>query len=124
MRADELAEIRARAEAATPGPWWVEDGGPDSGWRIECDRGTVADLRVYTGNGDDALLLTRARADIPALLAEVERLRAALQHAVDHERMTAQAYYDKYHPDWSGDPFKDVDWLAGAEAALVGDSDG
>lgn len=56
---DYLAEIAARAEAVTDGPW-----GPHLG---------------VTTN----VFIAHARADVPALLAEVERLRAALSSATD-----------------------------------------
>jgi len=54
MSPDYLAEIAARAEAVTDGPW-----GPHLG---------------VTTN----VFIAHARADVPALLAEVERLRAEL----------------------------------------------
>jgi hypothetical protein len=72
MTDEELSAIKARAEAATEGPWEV-------GHRCE----------IYTRHyavgpiGDfwepaDARFTANARADIPALLAEVERLREEL----------------------------------------------
>lgn len=55
MTPERLAEIKARAEAATSGPW--DDG---------CS---------HAVNGE---FIAHARQDIPDLVAEVERLRAAL----------------------------------------------
>ena len=79
MPQEELDTIRRRVTAATRGPWchW-------SGWdqRDNCvksdsreDMHTVADV---IPEADDAQFIAHARRDIPALLAEVERLRAAL----------------------------------------------
>jgi len=77
-----LAEIKARAEAATPGPW-------------EFDYKSYYEIAVYDGDENrigvcslgnmlpedqaNGWFIQRARKDIPALVAEVERLRAALE---------------------------------------------
>ena len=82
-----LDEIKGRCRAATPGPW---------GWQ-----GTI--LRQERHYGDALLELTiqficpnvpileancefvaHAREDVPALVAEVERLRAALREIRDN----------------------------------------
>lgn len=82
-----LAEIRKRAEAATPGPWEPRD--PDW-WQLEdpdyadkTDGIQAAGRSIMgtcdgcpAGKYDDAVFIAHARTDIPALLAEVERLRA------------------------------------------------
>ena len=81
----ELVQIESRAHAATPGPWKVcpdendentvplvccgpedEHGGP-----VCCDPLTEA----------DATFIAHARADVPALVAEVRRLRAERESA-------------------------------------------
>lgn len=71
----DLPAIRARAEAATPGPW-VSDG---SVWGdISCRTGTLFhDIE----DPADAEFVAMARTDIPALLAEVERLTRNLEYA-------------------------------------------
>lgn len=62
MTEAELAEIEARANAATPGPWKI------GGLR-----------RLQMGLMEqDADFVTAARTDVPALVAEVRRLLAAL----------------------------------------------
>lgn len=72
-----LTEIRARTEAATDGPWAVD--GP-----AQCGPGDT--LTVYPAEDggalayvqpswDDAEFIAHAREDIPALLAEIDRLR-------------------------------------------------
>lgn len=77
-----LADWRALAEAATPGPW---------AWRVTEDRhwaevtpppddrdGPVARSLA----DDDAAFIAAARDAVPALLDEVERLRAERDRAV------------------------------------------
>jgi hypothetical protein len=76
----DLDAIKARAEVATPGPW-EEDG---SEIYVVGSRAWVAEschLAEYgvTAHGDlDAEFIAHARTDVPALVAEVERLRADL----------------------------------------------
>jgi hypothetical protein len=79
---ERLAEIAARAEAATPGPWTVdlEQCDCSDGW---CGHGTYVSS-VYSGGvlrtefsdfpDADWQFVIRARTDVPALLAEIQRL--------------------------------------------------
>jgi hypothetical protein len=94
---DRLDEIRARAEAATPGPWrWrgllTAEGSEQTyaGYSQRVFRFTTDSLdtsptlvaETFDGHSDtappNAEFIAHARDDIPYLLAEVERLRAAL----------------------------------------------
>ncbi len=99
MTDDELAAIRARVEEATPGPWkWYHPaefptdirlgwgGRPPKGgylFRLTCSH----DPELSGGAGGahappseaDAAFIAAARTDVPALLAEVERLRTLAQ---------------------------------------------
>lgn len=68
----ELATIKARAEAATPGPW--EWGGDVLFGRDNWD-GPLLATRVDGQRPEDADFIAYARADVEVLLAEVERLR-------------------------------------------------
>lgn len=76
------AEIRARAAAATPGPWctdgWEIHQGtefePGAEWIGETCRGPVEEMPQSEAN---AAFVAGAREDVPVLLAEVDRLRAA-----------------------------------------------
>ena len=103
MTEERLAEIMGREKAATQGPWVFEE--PDGkvllgytpkevrvcesgclgsiGSRFVCDM--HSDWRYTYKNKDEPLanaaFLAHAREDIPALLAEVERLRAELENA-------------------------------------------
>ena len=79
----DLEAIRARADAATAGPWrHVETGYGES---VEVDDGMDgAQLFIetngitYAWNGNNAEFITHAREDVPALVDEVESLRAKL----------------------------------------------
>jgi hypothetical protein len=82
-----LDEIRARAEAATPGPWHLDgrsicadveishDGPVDGKWRktVACSVGAWLSGRP---TDTDAEFIAHAREDVPALLALVESLTA------------------------------------------------
>jgi len=61
---EQLAEIKARCDKATPGPWIDEHGF----------------IRQIEGKAD-LLFIANARTDIPALVAEVERLREVAKGA-------------------------------------------
>lgn len=80
MTHDELQAIKARAAAATPGPWSVNNTDPD----VVLD----SDGR-FVGRADedaDAEFIAHARTDVPALIAEVERLRELCAKAYDRVR--------------------------------------
>ncbi|MFN9086729.1 MAG: hypothetical protein ACK5W7_04295 [Gemmatimonadaceae bacterium] len=79
MTNDELTTLEALANAATPGPW-VEDG-------FDCVR--APDFRILYDNScrdDDngarnAAFIAAARDAVPALVAEVRRLKEAYESA-------------------------------------------
>lgn len=81
---EELQAIKARAEAATPGPWTnVDEDGEH--WKsitaIEGGDPLSVTMKIYDEGGHslaDAEFIAHARTDVPALVAEVERLRKAL----------------------------------------------
>lgn len=85
---DRVEQIRARAEAATEGPWVIDSTEP-SIWSprvIVIGNYTAADLYESPawedGTAEDLGFIAHAREDVPWLLAEVERL----QRDVDHLR--------------------------------------
>lgn len=91
MTDDDLARIEALCEAATPGPWTVdkkEDTEPN-GWthRWHWIREVAYDGPSYNYNIDgfarreDADFIAESRTAVPALVAEVRRLRAELAEA-------------------------------------------
>lgn len=71
-----LSEIEARAKAATPGPWVSFDVDRD-GTTVETSAGEI--LMGSLGSPDatsaDTEFVAHAREDVPALVAEVRRLR-------------------------------------------------
>lgn len=87
MTRDQLDAIRARVEAATPGPW--EPSSDTLTWiHVEAHGLTVAECRTYLNrqhtdaqNDANAAFIAKAREDVPALLAEVERLTAEIKDA-------------------------------------------
>lgn len=109
MTKEELDAIEARANAATPGPWVAKpvDYAPDRYAGIETVykraphydeepeeyRGAIGIVETDGGNyppqGPDAVFIAAARSDVPALVAEVKRLREALERqptATRHDR--------------------------------------
>lgn len=94
MTAERLQEIRARHEAATPGPWAYEAHGDSGdygvgvimdgndnyieGYNDDNDCLLVEVVAIEVKNIVDADFIAHAHVDIPALLDEVERLNAEL----------------------------------------------
>lgn len=97
MTDEQIQQIRERAEKATPGPWHPAEG-PNGEYEIWAGHGEYDDdwgELVYESVGEvnrwnnrnrdaDIAFILNAREDIPALLAEVDRLRAenAAMHAL------------------------------------------
>lgn len=88
----DLDEIERRANAATPGPWYVHDRpadfwtvGTDPDWPFECE---VFDDGSARGEYDalcsiaDRDFLVAARTDVPALIARVRELEAERDQAL------------------------------------------
>ena len=76
MDAKYLAEIKAREQAATRGPWEMSNEPKGSGFF-----GTIHGKAgvSFSGNRADNEFIAHARTDIPALLAEVERLTKEIE---------------------------------------------
>ncbi len=90
MTPDELAAIEARANAATPGPWTEHADGslPPDPRKIRYVRAPngaaiASFLRTQGLDPHEALMngvfIAAARTDVPALVAEVRRLRDQLE---------------------------------------------
>ncbi len=80
MTEQELAEILERAEKATPGPWTAYS----SAWMVGSECGLIADTNEYgdsetKASAPNCAFIAYARDDVPALVAEVKRLRAELE---------------------------------------------
>lgn len=92
MTEAEFAAIEARCAAATPGPWVAYPG------EVRRDVGELPFLRWLPHDSPhghaydearrqaDAAFIAAARQDVPALLAEAGRLRAALSAVRNHWR--------------------------------------
>ena len=79
MKPEELEAIKQRCDAAnTRGPWEVSPCGdePHAEWDISSEYSEVA-AGCLDG---DAEFIAHARTDVPALVAEVEKLKAALAY--------------------------------------------
>ena len=104
MTEERLAEIKARCEAATPGPWrfseaheWQEGDGPFDDWGADIQRDADGDDVVVGGAQDeqggavgvlrneDAEFIAASREDVPWLLTEVERLERRVRY-LEHDR--------------------------------------
>lgn len=109
-----LAEIEARVKAATEGPWeygkrpdgsvWLSTGNPERGQHYQGD---------WEGFDADAAFIAHARTDVPYLLAEVKRLREALEDARDMVADWAAYASEYYQKKWKLD-----EDLAKLDAAL------
>ncbi len=73
LTTEALAAIRKRAEAATAGPWEA-----DIYTIYHEEGGHIAEV-VADNQFDNMHFIAHAREDIPALLAEVERLRSLMK---------------------------------------------
>lgn len=82
----ELAEMEARCEAATPGPWtsYIEGRNHESGCDfimtgLGDDRGE--DIQLIGATHADQDFIASARRDVPRLIAEIRRLRKQISTA-------------------------------------------
>jgi hypothetical protein len=87
MNEEQLTAIRQRAEAATPGPWMTGALNPYRDRAVIYQTSEAQKVNPFHWQvraicrevrANDADFLEHARADIPALLDAVARLRAAL----------------------------------------------
>ena len=74
---EELDRIEARLRDATPGPWvsFVEGRDHDSGSSFI--QTTASDIELSGATAADQDFIAHSRQDLPKLLIEVRRLRAA-----------------------------------------------
>lgn len=95
MNAEQLAEIKERAEKATLGPWEWGEGyeQKDPGYYVASKSNghiVFADEDIAV-RSEDVDFLLHAREDIPALVAEVERLNDEI---ADREQSHIKLYSD------------------------------
>ncbi len=86
MNEKELAEIEARAEAATPGPWDIGHEAPPLYAGNNCITAKLGErvAIIFEANhnfelDNSANFIAHARQDVPALVAEVRRLTNLLE---------------------------------------------
>jgi hypothetical protein len=99
----DIEAVRARADAATEGPWLIWDGfgpnvhgemgaariGPELSHSRAIFAGSHPGEGTISGTAADMEFIAHAREDVPALCAEVERLREV--EAAAREFVEAQA---------------------------------
>lgn len=97
---DRYDELRAAAEAATPGPWVAYnragEGAPDEdflGWDFEEFNGPPEPERGVL-MGRDMRFVVLARRDIPALLSERDSLLAALNRIAAIPETVCEPFQD------------------------------
>ena len=83
MTPERLAEIEARAEAATEGPWEAWDRG--IGFEVHVNAECLNSEFRETFRQADAEFIAAARTDVPDLLAEVRRLQAAVERVRERQ---------------------------------------
>jgi hypothetical protein len=141
----DLAAIRKRAEAATPGPWKVEKNEKNAtsgkNWLLayfglKIDHAENKDYHYFLttdnvrasnlvgGCDKDSEFVAHARTDIPALLDELERIRAAaleLREALKNEssnfRKLGEAHTIDLSEvyDYAAEALAKTKWLEGVE---------
>jgi hypothetical protein len=93
MTALDLNAIKARAEAATPGPWAA---GTDAyaelhPWELSISRQyPLIEMDTNGQGGHDAQFIAHAREDVPALIAEVEMLRTIIADVAEKFERNAE----------------------------------
>jgi chromosome segregation ATPase len=101
MDAKYLEEIKAREQAATPGPWTYWHKGMDFNGTVDFTVGDAVVIQESNQHNigpifrkEDAAFIAAARTDIPALIAEVERLTEE-NKKLHESRDYLQELYDK-----------------------------
>ena len=99
---DRLAEIRARLDAATPGPWEVWENGTMVCAPDHDAPGAYHDIALAFPSLGDQDLIAHAPADIAWLLALAEALIEQIEFLKDDvSRIAAQR--DRYKKRWHGE---------------------
>lgn len=119
---ERLAAMQARCDAATPGPWYVEeDSGEDettgAPWAelvgIAEDDGSPVirktDLGPDSDNDDDWEFMAHARTDLPDTLDEIRRLRAVVAEQDARDRVAA-GLLDRYR-HWAANSLMAIELL-------------
>jgi hypothetical protein len=125
----DLAEIEKRAEAATPGPWWLFTAG-DGITEVDANGKDAIPVCKWTGFDDarrshkehraNAAFIAASRTDIPRLLKEIARLRGIEERAKalvadigEYRVSLTEGYTDEYA--------RMCDWEARLDGFLEGE---
>ena len=108
-----LAEIRARVEAATEGPWSVYRGDRIGTYVTRPDLAGVAREWSLTWSDADAEFIAHSRTDLPALLAAVEAVRALHQPMPIYDDECADTDCDRDHVELTMGEYWHTDSVAG-----------
>jgi hypothetical protein len=112
----DLNAIRKRAEASSSGPWHTYENYRKNNSEIITNSRHAFVAKVFTGQ-TDAEFIAHARQDVPALLAEVERLRVIENM---HEEAIAEDHATKERLlDIIAEKDAEVDRLRTANAKLI-----
>lgn len=113
MTQEQLDAIQGRVDSATSGPWGCYGDGAhevfNAGEYSDGDPGEV--VAAVIDKLSDAVFVAEAREDIPALLAEVHRLRALTTVTDDMVERAAEAWYVAQNPgmeDWALSAWADM----------------
>lgn len=110
MDSEELKRLKALADAATAGPWvpkylktlYIRSGEVEHHVRSTVTGVNVATIRFHSQSGEiggdqedrDVAFIAEARAAVPALLAEVERMKAVIAVKDAHAAEAAMALHE------------------------------
>lgn len=112
-----LEEIKKRVDDATPGKWEARGESDPYISEVEVDNGFGKESIVSSQKHGDIEFIAHARQDIPNLIAEVERLRKALEFYANPYHNTNISFSEQYS-------IVAKDNGETARQALRGDSDG
>lgn len=115
MRID---EIRARCEAATPGPWRILSAGDD---RIIVSRDNTLAITCTRNQERNADIIAHARQDIPDLLAALEE--AEKDHRISRELLVFATARETELADRANELLRDRNRLTARVEALEADID-
>lgn len=96
-----LEEIKARADAATEGPWEVEESALNH--KIYSNDGIKSRLADIHMGIDNAQFIAHARADVPWLLERLDKAANLLDSNLDgmewlHERKAVEQFLESLTP--------------------------
>ena len=107
---ERLAEIEAREKAATPGPW-IHDGSLN----VDGPRGQTILISLLPARLADVRFAAAARQDVPALVAEVRRLRRIFDDAGQGEH-NVLALVEHYQDEAMERKREATDWAIDADS--------